>query len=410
MRRAFLAALQKELIDADDTLIVFVDFSILHDRIRRLNKSFGQDSLHAVAIKTNPLIRVIGYLKEMGAGAEAASLPEIYLAHRAGMQNNRIVFDSPAKTSNEIEHIINYFPGIRLNADSLAELQRYTESGSRIRLGLRINPNVIADSPEYLTVGNTGSKFGEPLSNRREIISECIRNNDLDALHVHIGSQFLDLNPAICSIRSILDLAHEINATFGGKKITNIDIGGGFPVNYGEDPPYEIEKYADKLKKHCPEIFDGSFNLITEFGRYVHANAAWAMSKIEFIKSGNQLITHSGADMFLRECYCPGDWEHSKFILDRHGRIRDEQKQKYSVAGPLCFGGDYITKGAQLPQCKPGDWLVIEDVGANTFSLWSRHCSRPFPKVLAINEKGSPEEVSIIKERESINSIVKFWS
>ena len=111
--------------------------------------------------------------------------------------------------------------------------------------------------------------------------------------------------------------------------------------------------------------------------------------------------------MFLRECYNPGDWHHEMFLLDADGNIKDGQLVECDIAGPLCFGGDFIRRSVKLPQPAPGDLLVVQDTGANTFSLWSRHCSRQFPKVISCN--GS-NDIRIAKQRESVDSIIEFWS
>ena len=48
--------------------------------------------------------------------------------------------------------------------------------------------------------------------------------------------------------------------------------------------------------------------------------------------------------------------------------------------------GDMIELGVHLPAVTPGDWLVIENAGANTYGLWSRHCSRALPRSFGIDQ------------------------
>merc|ERR1712190_583551 len=49
------------------------------------------------------------------------------------------------------------------------------------------------------------------------------------------------------------------------------------------------------------------------------------------------------------------------------------------VAGPLCFEGDHLTRDAKAPRLSQGDIVVIREAGANTLSLFSRHCQRQVP-------------------------------
>ncbi|MEO7986706.1 MAG: diaminopimelate decarboxylase [Gemmatimonadales bacterium] len=414
---AWREAVSRELIASDDTSVIFVNFSIIQDRVRRLREAFPEDTLHAVAIKTNPLAAVLKFLNELDVGFEAASLPEVRLARNAGLINERIILDSPAKTRSEIQMLMREYPGMRVNADSLAELHRYPAVGSGLRLGIRINPLVVSDTVGYMNVGGSKSKFGEPISNRGRIIEACLARNDIECLHIHIGSQFVDAGPTIQAVGAVLELAEEVNARSAQQRIRCLNLGGGFPVNFFPDSsPFRIEDYASALRDSCPRLFDGTYQLITEYGRYVHANACWAVSDVEYVKpAGDQvnLIVHLGADMFLRECYNPGDWHHEMFLIDGQGIEKNGKTITTSVAGPLCFGGDFVRISFSLPPAEPGDRLVIQDVGANTFSLWSRHCSRPFPKVISYESppgSSGPVKMRVARPREDIDSIVNFWN
>lgn len=407
-------ALEQGLIDpVVDTSVIFLNLSVVADRFRRIVAAFPASTLHAVAVKANPLTAVLRFLNQLGAGLEAASWPEVQMAVAAGFERAKIVYNSPARTQAEIDRACAQFPGLRVNADSLDELQRYPGGRCGLRLGLRINPLVAGDTVEYLNVAGAGSKFGEPISNRQSIVEQCRNLDDVDCLHVHVGSQIANFDPSIRSIRSVVDLANEINQGLREPGIQFLNIGGGFPASYHHDrPAADIQEYADLLRQACPELYDGSYQLITEFGRYVHANACWSVSDIEYAKSSGSdviLINHLGADMFLREAYKPGDWPHEMFVMDAGGEPKNVGPEiNTHIAGPLCFGGDFVQTDCLLAPAVPGDKLVIRDVGANTFSLWSRHCSRPFPKV--ISYVGSAEQLKIAKPRESIDSIIGFWS
>lgn len=399
------------LIDESDTSVIFIDRNMIADRVQRLNDSFPDSTIHAIAIKSNPLQSTLKLLVEMGAGLEAASLSEVMMAAEAGASLDRIVFDSPAKTKEEIDFLQSRYPGIRINADSLDELIRYPQTESKFRLGLRVNPNVVSETVDSMNVGGANSKFGQRMTQtNNEIIDHCLRWRDVDCLHFHIGSQHQNFEPVFTAANRVVQLAESINEAAGFRKIKNLDIGGGFPVNYTQGPSFQIEDYATALRTNCPKLFDGSYELITEFGRYIHAHAGWVATRVEYVKetpSERQIaIVHVGADMFLRECYNPDDWQHKHFVLQSDFAAKTEPAAvTVDFAGPLCFGGDFVVRNSRLPKVKVGDWLIIQDVGANSFALWSRHCSRPFPKVIQINT----EEFEVVKSRESFDSIAQFW-
>ena len=410
--RALKTAQANELISDQDTSVIFIDQSIISDRVMRLKKSFPDSTLHAVAIKSNPLAVALKLLVGMGVGLEAASVTEVIMASDAGARNDQIVFDSPAKTKSEIEFLRENYPGIRINADSLEELSRYAKSESKFSLGLRINPEVESKTTKSMNVGGAYSKFGQRLTsaNRDAVVESCLHWEDLDCLHFHIGSQHQKLEPVFEAANILVELAESINDRAGYKKVTTIDIGGGFPVNYHNGPSFLIEDYASALAENCPALMDGTYQLITEFGRYVHASAAWVATQVEYVKNvtdNEQIaIVHVGADMFLRECYNPDDWHHRHFVLDPHfGQKTEGHNACVDFAGPLCFGGDFVIRKSNLPRVNIGDWLVVLDSGANTFALWSRHCSRPFPKVILDGQ----ESFEVIKPRETYDSVKRFW-
>jgi len=119
---AFRQALLTGLIREEDTLVMFHDLSFLRERINHLHSVFPAGTLHAVAMKANPLLKILEFIRPLGAGAEVASLAELRMALKAGYPANKILFDSPAKTRQELEFALA--AGVHINIDSLAELER----------------------------------------------------------------------------------------------------------------------------------------------------------------------------------------------------------------------------------------------------------------------------------------------
>jgi len=390
------------LLDEIDTAFIYYDFSILETRIRQVASAFGASAHHTVAVKSNPLSKVLTYIAGKGCGLECASFEEVLLAQRAGAP--LIAWDSPAKTRQEMI-ASNEVDGLLINADSLRELGALLELNQQARILLRINPHADTGAHASMSVAGARSKFGESIVNRAQIIETLLSSSGrVSGLHVHTSSQTADFIKMVGAIRKVVDLALEINA-IAPDTIRTIDIGGGFPAEYQAGDDFDIASYADALRKACPELFDGSFELVTEFGRYYHANAAWTATKVHDVKSTESqhqvLIVHVGADLFLREAYNPGVWHHDMLLQPSE----NADLMSTDVGGPLCFGGDYLAKNIQLPKAKPGQWLIIQDTGANSFALWSRHCSRAFPKII-----GEDSELAILRDRDSFEDILNFWS
>jgi diaminopimelate decarboxylase len=217
----------------------------------------------------------------------------------------------------------------------------------------------------------------------------------------------------LSGIGVLFDFVTEINnirTALGSPNISIFDIGGGLPVSYKHnETPVSMEDYSNAIQTRFPDLFTAQFSLITEFGRWVHANAGWTMSRVEYVKrdpSINTAMIHAGADLFIRECLNPTSWQHEYHVFDKFGNLKSgTDDNPYNLAGPLCFAGDILAKNVNLPIIEEGDYLVISDTGAYTFSMWSRYNSRQTPRI--IGYKG--DQFEILKERETIDDIAKFW-
>lgn len=399
----YLNIREQNLLDDEDNAVILLDIDILINRINCVKQAFGVNAEHTVAIKSNPLFEVLKQITSLNFGLEAASFEEVQMAVQL---DSKVVWDSPAKTVAELK-ASQQIQNLLINANDLSELNKVVEHSSEAQIGLRINPHLNASKHSSMNVSNEYSKFGESLANREAIISSILNSpGSVNTLHVHTSSQNIDYSSQIKAIRLVIDLANEINKRHTNR-IKTVDIGGGFPVGFDAHTHFHISNYANELKQQCPELFDGSFDLVTEFGRYYHANSGICYSIIENVKhfeNHQTIIHHVGADLLLRESYNREQWPHELGII-RTTNWNQESEISSDIGGPLCFGGDYIEKGTQLPKASVGDILTISDIGANSFSLWSKHCSRPFPKIIA-HTSGN---YRVIKEKESLASILSFW-
>ncbi|GFK95010.1 Diaminopimelate decarboxylase [Fundidesulfovibrio magnetotacticus] len=409
--RALALALSRGQLDEDDTAVIVYDLEGLDARLAELNRLFPAGTLHAAAVKAAPLRALLARLCRAGAGLEAASGPELHLSLRAGCPPERVVFDSPAKTLPELRQALAL--GVHLNADNFQELERMDalDAGSSpaASLGLRVNPQVGEGSIAATSVAGQYSKFGEPLEKRGEIVRAFQKRPWLRGLHMHVGSQGCGIGLFTAGARALLDLGREIDRACGERRVLRLDIGGGLPVSYGPSSPApSMEDYATALRRECPELWDGPMRAFTEFGRWMFAGQGFAAARVEYVKeqAGQRTaVVHLGADMFLRPCYLPDTWRHELAVAAPDGTPKQGSRSPWNVAGPLCFAGDFLARGRELPDMAPGDWLVVRDAGAYTLSMWSRYNSRQAPKALGVEADG----VEVLKARESVEDVLRFW-
>lgn len=373
---------------------LFHDLNRLQSRIGELQHAFPDGSLHAVAVKANPLVELLKTIVATGAGLEAASWEEVCLALAAGCPPERIVFDSPAKTIDELNQALEL--GLWLNADNEVELDRLEALGAprNARIGVRVNPQIGTGAIAFTSTVGRASKFGVPLDQARTLIE---RYPFVTGLHVHTGSQGCGLDLLAAAARSTAKVARALGLKW-------IDIGGGVPVRYTDrDPePPSFQAWAEA-------VGGLGMPLLTEVGRSLHAGTGWALSRIEAVKEVDgvrTLVVHVGADLLLRRVYRPDDWDHEMLVLDPAGHPRTGLVEPTHIAGPLCFAGDLLARDRSLPEASPGDLLLVRDCGAYTLSMWSRHCSRGLPPSWGY----AGDELTLLHRGEKPEDVVRFWS
>lgn len=343
------------------------DLDGLNDGLDELAAAFPERTLHAVSIKANPIVAILEAVVALGHGLEAASFEELALARAAGCPPERIVYDSPARTRDELAAALDL--GVVINVDSIGELTRIEELGPRGRIGLRVNPEVDGGTIAATSTAARGSRFGVPFADAAEAFE---RHPWLSGLHVHVGSQGIALEQFLEAGERVDALRQRVGAEW-------VDIGGGLPVAYRDaDTPPSVADWAGGLRART-----GLFEvpLITELGRWVQCGCGFALTRVEHVKD-HLAVVHLGADLLLRRAYRPGDWWHELIVLDAAGHPKHGKPEPWTVVGPLCFSGDVLVRDHPLPPIEPGDLIVIRDTGAYTLGMWSRHCSRGMPAVL----------------------------
>ncbi len=393
-------------------VVVFYDLSRLDAMLGSVRNSFPANALHTVAVKANPVVEVLRRIQRVGYGAEVASIGELHLALAAGFPVEAIVFDSPVKTRAELEIALKL--GIKINANSLAELDRintlYSALESRSPIGVRINPETGMGAIAATSVAVQRSKFGVSLRESRAALQRAFSEYPwLTGLHLHIGSQGISREQLIDGAGAVYDFFIELRER---ARIRFFNIGGGLPVKYKEsDKPIYFSDYATLLRERCPALFAPEVVVVTEFGRALHAGCGWVAAKVEYViehDSGATLIVHVGADMFVRKAYNPADWHHDISVCDSKGQLRTGPEREFSVAGPLCFAGDYLNRSVSLPvNVSEGDYIIVHDSGAYTFSMWSMYNSRQFPAVIGYDEADG--NFHRLRPRQSLEQIVDFW-
>ncbi|MFM9371597.1 diaminopimelate decarboxylase [Streptomyces sp. Da 82-17] len=378
---AVRAAVAQGVVGPDTPVAALLDVVGIRRSAAALRSAFAEVTaapvLHAFAVKAAPLVPVLRLLRKSGLGAEVASPGELALARAAGVKPSHTVLDSPAKTPAELRQALAL--GIALNADNpqeLARLDNLTRSApTRSAIGLRVNPQTGAGSIDALSTATATSKFGVGLRDtgaREWIVRAFLDRPWLTRLHTHSGSQGVPLDLLAEGVRTVYELAEEINRSAGRRQVDTIDIGGGLPVNFDSDSESPtFAEYARLLQRTVPGLLDGRYALVTEFGRALLAKHGTIVARVEYTKAaGNRRIavTHAGAQLAARTVYAPQSWPLRIAAYDAEGRPKTGGAVAQDVAGPACFAGDLLAENRPLPLLEPGDIAAALDTGAYYFA------------------------------------------
>ncbi len=394
-----------------------VDMAGLEETANKVKSAFPDHFLHAFAIKSNFYTTVLKRLASFGLGAEVAGAGELALALAAGFSPERIVFDAPIKTREEIAQAIDL--GITYNIDNFQEFENVSaavgDKSPKGIIGFRLNPQIGAGAVVLSSTATMTSKFGVGLADegvRERLIKTYVENPWLNGVHVHVGSVGCPLPLMAKGVGEAVKLAHEINAACGHQQIATIDMGGGLPVNFasdGDEPAFD--DYAEVLKTEVPDLFTGEFKVITEFGRAIVSKNALTIARVEYTKimGGRHIaLTHAGAHNMMRIVFQPEAWARRVTALDNNGVSKHGDRIAQDIAGPCCFAGDIIAHERPLPLLEPGDHVVVHDTGAYCFANHFLYNALPPDPVWAL-ENGA-NELSLISSGQTTGELVEAFS
>src|SRR5690606_30810688 len=146
---------------------------------------------HAVhyALKANSTLALVRLIRRLGLHADANSGGEIEVALRAGFVPGEVVFTGVGKTADELDRAVSR--DLRaISAESPGELDRIAAraraAGTTVRVALRVNPDIDAQSHPHISTGLRTNKFGMPIEEARAIYRDHARQTGLDAVGVHV--------------------------------------------------------------------------------------------------------------------------------------------------------------------------------------------------------------------------------
>jgi diaminopimelate decarboxylase len=411
----------EQIVEAVGTPTYIYSATAMRAAYERLRAAFAPlGAKLRYAVKASPNLHICRLLRELGAGMDVVSGGEMERAWLSGTPMAEMVFAGVGKSEDEIRAALDgRHSSLRgaaaafgapdpsgrgavglFNAESESEVARIAkiarELGQRARVCLRVNPNVDAHTHEYTTTGKVENKFGIDADRIVEIVDRWAPDPGIEfrGLHVHIGSPVPQVQPYVDSLAVVSRILDELAAR--GHRLSTLDLGGGWPVDYTENSVPPIEDYAARIVPLLVERVRDGLEILLEPGRSIVANAGILVGRVQHLKHGHAktfVICDAGMHNLLRPALYrafhfvwPVAWSGPtpRWLEDP---VLPSLKRQ-DVVGPICETGDFLARDRLLPPIVQGDLVAVFSAGAYGISMASNY-----------NDHGRPAEVLVDGDR-----------
>lgn len=386
------------------TPVYVYNVEAIRDRYLQLDTAFASvpHRIHFAA-KANSTLAILRLFRDLGAGADIVSGGELARCLTAGFSPDRIVFSGVGKTDEELEAAVARDVGaIHVESlDELALLGAIAERlGTAVRVGIRVNPDVLTETHPFISTGQHGIKFGVPMDQVEEAVRRVTEHPKLrlTTLAMHLGSQLLDLEPYAAGVRRLVERVVELQKQ-GVETLSIVDIGGGLGIRYFDERPPEPDELAAVL---VPLLLPTGLTVHLEPGRFLVGSAGILLTRVLYRKhSGGKgfLVVDCGMNDLVR----PSRYGAYHDIVEVRPREGEGNEVLVDVVGPVCETGDFLALDRSLPPVERGDVLAVLGAGAYGFVMASSYNSRPRPPEVVVDG----ERWAVARRRESVEDLME---
>ncbi|AOZ91420.1 diaminopimelate decarboxylase [Paenibacillus crassostreae] len=397
------------------TPLYIVDEQLVRERCKQYVEAFKESGLQfqvAYASKAFCVMAMCTVVEQEGLSLDVVSEGELYTALQAGFPAERIHFHGNNKTPEEITMAIKAGIGCFV-VDNLIELHLLqaiaADMDKHVNVLLRVTPGVEAHTHEYISTGQTDSKFGFDIGNGSAFegvkIASNLSNIKLLGVHSHIGSQIFEVEGFQMAVQKVAEFAKEVHEQLGVSfKVVNL--GGGFGIRYVDgDTPLEVSQYVKAITNAVKEHFAGISNTLPEIwvepGRSIIGDAGTTLYTVGTQKNIPGVRKYVAVDGGMTDNPRPALYQ-SQYEALLANRANDEEKEIVSIAGKCCESGDMLIWDVNLPEVQSGDLLAVSCTGAYNYSMASNYNRIRRPGVVFVKDGQS----DLVVKRESFQDII----
>jgi len=343
------------------------------------------------ASKAFPCTAVYRVLAAEGLACDVASGGELALALKGGFDPARIYMHGNAKSIAELHEARTAGVGhvVIDNADEIERLEAVVGDGMPQPVLLRVAPDVRGDTHDKISTGQADTKFGFSMLDAPAAIARVQASPQLDlkGLHMHIGSQILELDPFRRAIEAIASLGD-----FG-----TYNLGGGLGVAYtSEQEPPRISDYIAAKVDAANRAFGPGKRILEEPGRALVANSTVTLYTVQSVKRNvsTWVAVDGGMSDNLRPMLYGAVYEAQ--VADRFGGGTPSK-----LTGKHCESGDVIVADVELNDPRVGDVVVTPATGAYGHAMANNYNGVPRPPVVFV----SNGDARVVVRRETYDDL-----
>ncbi|MBW3095940.1 alanine racemase [Pseudohoeflea coraliihabitans] len=348
--------------------------AVLREDAQQFMSLFPGDT--AYAVKTNGEPMVLKALVEAGVKIFDVASPGEFAAVRAASQDAEMLYMHPVKAQSDIRLALEQY-GIRVmsldHEDEIAKVLRIVRA-------LDLDPGSMTIYVRLATKGHAAyelsKKFGAAPGHAVDLVRRLDRIGFKVGLCFHVGSQVEETESYEAALRSADWVRNRAGVALAG-----LDVGGGFPARYGDDPARKnkptppLEDLMGQLRRDIVEWEFDTLPLTAEPGRVIVARAFSLIVRV-LLRKGRRLYINDGIWASLSDSWTGKITLPARFIPDPARRSRNGDASKvtpFKVCGATCDSVDILSRPFWLPETiDTGDWIEIGHIGAYSLALRTR--------------------------------------
>ena len=303
------------------------------------------------AMKANPTPQILQHVAALGACFDVASAGEMAQLAALGVAGERMIYANPVKDRCGLREAAAI--GVRRmtfdDASEIAKMAQYVPGADvLVRVAVRNNKALV----------DLNTKFGAPPEQALPLLLQA-REAELNPIGIcfHVGSQSLSTaayEEALILCRGLFQQAAEL-----GLALTDLDIGGGFPVPAREGLGVDVAAMMATIDREVARLFPDTA-VWCEPGRFMCGNAMNLVTTVIGTKErqgGPWYILDEGVYGALSGII----FDHWSYPLHCFGT---GERRKATFAGPSCDGIDVLYRDVEVPAQQIGDHVLITEIGS----------------------------------------------